>query len=184
MSELSDRLLAVHAALDTARLPHAFGGAIAYGYCAHEPRGTRDIDVNVFVSPARAHAVLRAMPPQVAVDKDHVRRLRRDGQVRVEWELTPIDIFLDVHDFHREVAGGIRWLPFAGETIPVLGCDALVVFKTMFNRTRDWADIEAMVEAGTFDEAAVQSTLVGLLGADDAAVLRLAQVIEERQARS
>jgi hypothetical protein len=184
LSELSERLLAVHRAFETARLPHAFGGAIAYGYCAEEPRGTRDIDVNVFVTPSRAKAVLKALPAEVAVGPDDVTRLTRDGQVRVEWGFTPIDIFLNVHDFHRQVAGDIRWVPFAGETIPILGCDALVVFKAMFNRTKDWGDIEAVVEAGTIDAPAVQRTLDGLLGADDPAAMRFASVVDERQARS
>jgi hypothetical protein len=53
MSALGERLLAVHEALDQAELPHAFGGAIALGYCVVEPRGTRDLDVNVFLPQER-----------------------------------------------------------------------------------------------------------------------------------
>ncbi|MDQ1395101.1 MAG: hypothetical protein QOG64_360, partial [Acidimicrobiaceae bacterium] len=45
MPSLAERLLVVHAGLDGARIPHAFGGAIALAYCTEEPRGTRDIDV-------------------------------------------------------------------------------------------------------------------------------------------
>ena len=33
-------------------------------------------------------------------------------------------------------------------TIPILGAIELAVFKAFFNRTSDWADIEAMVDAG------------------------------------
>jgi hypothetical protein len=54
MSVLAERLLEVHAALSEAKLAHAFGGAIALAYCTEEPRGTRDLDVNVFVSPQRS----------------------------------------------------------------------------------------------------------------------------------
>ena len=53
MSALGERLLAVHDALDGAGMPHAIGGAIALGYCVVEPRGTRDLDVNVFVPQER-----------------------------------------------------------------------------------------------------------------------------------
>lgn len=56
MSVLAERLLAVHDALADARLPHAIGGAIALGYCTEEPRGTRDLDVNVFVAQRRVLA--------------------------------------------------------------------------------------------------------------------------------
>jgi hypothetical protein len=33
----------------------------------------------------------------------------------------------------------------------VLDCTALAVFKAMFDRPRDWVDIEAMVEARALD---------------------------------
>ncbi len=43
-----ERILALHAALDAASVPHAFGGALALAWCTQRPRGT--VDVNVFVS--------------------------------------------------------------------------------------------------------------------------------------
>ena len=42
-----ERAVALHRALDDAGIPHALGGALALGYHVSEPRGTRDIDVNV-----------------------------------------------------------------------------------------------------------------------------------------
>lgn len=65
----------------------------------------------------------------------------------------------------------MRTVPFEGTTIPVLHCDALMVFKAMFNRTRDWADIEDMVAAGADTTAAI-ATVSALLGEDDAVVTR------------
>ena len=59
MSALGDQLLAVHDGLDAAGIPHAIGGAIALGYCVLEPRGTRDVDVNVFVAPGSGAGGLR-----------------------------------------------------------------------------------------------------------------------------
>ena len=176
MSVLVDRLLAVHDALDRARLPHAFGGAIALAYCTEEPRGTRDIDVNVFVDAARAPEVLRSLPPEVVVGDGDIEAALSVGQVRVWWDETPIDVFLDVHDFHREVAAGTRIVPFAGTDIPVLGCVELVVFKAFFNRTKDWADLEAMQEAGTLDVPAVAGVLATFLGGDDDRIARLLEL--------
>ena len=173
MSRLSERLLAVHAALDQARFPHAFGGAIAYGYCAEEPRGTRDIDVNVFVDSDKADPVLDALPREVTVTTADREVVHGDGQVRLYWDDTPVDLFFDTHDFHREIAGEVTQVPFEGATIPVLGCEALVVFKAMFNRTRDWADIEAILDTRTIDCLRVLERLQALLGADDEAVVRL-----------
>lgn len=173
MSLLADRLLAVDRALAKAGLAHAFGGAIALGYCTLEPRGTRDLDLNVFVAPERVREVFAALPDGVTVTALNVEQAERDGQVRIWWEDTPIDVFLDVLPLHGEVAREIRHVPFAGDSIPVLGCDALAVFKAMFDRTRDWADIEAMVEAKALDFELVTERIRRLDGADSLRAGRL-----------
>jgi hypothetical protein len=173
MSVLADRLLALHDALSRAGLAHAFGGAIALAYCTEEPRGTRDLDVNVFATPDRAAEVLAAMPAGVAVGEADIEVARREGQVRVWWEETPIDVFLNTIGFHADAARGVREVPFEGRTIPVLGCAALVVFKAMFDRTRDWADIEGVVEAQPAAAAEALSSLTRLIGADEPPVNRL-----------
>ena len=49
----------------------------------------------------------------------------------------------------------------------MLGPVELAVFKIMFDRTRDWADLEAMLAAGTLDVAAVRRELAALAGPDD-----------------
>ena len=175
MSLLAERLLAVHDALDRAGLPHAFGGAIALAYCTQEPRGTRDLDINVFVGAGRAGDVFDALPGEIAIVAGDKRRVARDGQVRVMWGETPVDLFFSTHDYHDEAAGQVRHVPFEGRSIPVLGCESLIVFKVMFNRTRDWADIEAMLEAGV-DVRGSLEPLRRIMGGDDPAVARLASL--------
>ena len=151
MSVLSTRLLAVHDAFTTANLSHAFGGAIALAYCTNEPRGTRDIDVNVFIDASRGDEAFDALPRSVTVlSKDRVAA-KRDGQVRVFWNDTPVDLFFNTQPFHDQVAAGVVQVPFFNRSIPILGCNALAVFKAMFNRTRDWADLEAMRDAQSLD---------------------------------
>jgi hypothetical protein len=173
MSLLAQRLLDVHDALAEAKLPHAFGGAIALAYCTEEPRGTRDLDVNVFVDPARADEVLAALPNAVSSTDADLQRMEREGQARLWWEDTPIDLFLDIHSFHDEVALGVRLVPFEGRTIPVLGCTALTVFKALFDRTKDWADIEEMIAAGALDVSQATDWVERLAGADSPASRRL-----------
>lgn len=177
MSTLAERLLAVDTALDEAGFPHAFGGAIALAYCTQEPRGTRDIDVNVFVGADRADDVLDAMPREITVRRADRVAARREGQVRVMWDDTPIDVFFDTHEFHRDTAEAVREVPFEGTTIAVLGCESLIVFKAMFNRTRDWADIEAILEAGVTDGRWAFEKLRSLLGESDPAIARLAALV-------
>lgn len=182
MSNLSELLLSVHDSLKDAGIPHAVGGAIALAYCTLDPRGTRDLDFNVFVGPERAREVFAALPDSVEVSGERLERLERDGQVRLRSGGTPVDLFLSVLPFHDHVAEHIRQVPFEGRTIPVLSCTALVVFKAMFDRTRHWADIEAMVEAQSFDVDEASHWLREMPG-DDRRIEQLAATLGRRRSQ-
>src|SRR2546421_720597 len=62
MTTLAEKVVVLHHALDGAGLPHAFGGALALGWCTQQPRGTADIDLNVFTPTTEVRAVLDALP--------------------------------------------------------------------------------------------------------------------------
>ena len=177
MSKLAEHLVAVHRALDGAGIPHAFGGAIALAYCVDEPRGTRDLDVDLFVGPDEADRVLAALPDGIHVGDDDRAAIVRDAQVRLWWSEMPVDLFFAVHDIHEYAAAEVRTVPFEGTEIPVLGCTTLAVFKAMFGRGKDWADIEAMIEAGMPDCTAVLRWVRELLGERDPAVARLVAIV-------
>lgn len=179
MSELGDQLLAIHHALDAAQIPHAVGGAIALGYCTLEPRGTRDVDVNVFTGPERAKDVFAALPDGVEFSGLSLQQVEKDGQVRLWWGSTPVDLFLSVLPFHDVVAAHVRHVPFEGHRIPVLGCTGLAVFKAMFDRSRDWADIEAMVEARTVDIDEARRWVIEMVG-EDARAEKLSALLNRR----
>jgi hypothetical protein len=170
---LPERLVVLHRALVRRRVPHAFGGAIALAYWTLDPRGTSDIDVNLFVPADSPLKALRALPPEVGQPDGTVDRIAKDGQVRLWWEETPLDLFFDYVPVHRQAAENRRRVPFQGTHIPVLGPVELAVFKVMSNRTRDWADIEAMIAARTLDLEAVCSALQGMLPLDDVRFTRL-----------
>jgi len=176
MSRLADRLLAVHDGLAAAGFPHAIGGAIALGYCTFEARATQDVDVNVFVPPSRTRDVFAALPRDVAISGRDLEAGERDGQVRLWWDDTPIDLFFSVLPFHDEVEKNIRHVAFGDRTIPVLGCTALTVFKAMFDRPRDWVDIEAMVEARAIDLDEAARWIVQMAGRDSREARRLTQL--------
>jgi hypothetical protein len=167
MSKLGDQLIAIHDALDCVGIPHAIGGAIALGYCTLEPRGTRDVDVNVFVGPERAREVFASLPQGVEFSGADLEQIERDGQVRLRWGVTPVDLFLSVLPFHDHVEAHIRSVPFEGRTIPVLGCTGLAVFKAMFGRPRDWVDIEAMIEARAIDLDEAKRWVLEMVGDDE-----------------
>lgn len=176
MTALADCLLAINAALAAAEIPYAFGGAIALGYCIAEPRGTRDLDINLFVAPERAEYVVQALPAEVTALPSEIDVLKRDGQVRLRWDETPIDLFLDVDEFHHEVARRVRTVSFQGVDIPVLDCVSLAVFKAFFSRGKDWVDIANMV-AFELDVPTVVQWLEALLGPDDEVTRRMAEFL-------
>ena len=117
---LAQRVEAIDAALS--ELPHAFGGALALAYYA-EPRSTIDIDVNVFIPAVRFPEV--ALPLSglgAAADDPPVAELvRRDGQVRIMWDQTPIDLFFSDDPFHDAAGRDLRRVPFGDAAIPTLG---------------------------------------------------------------
>src|SRR5664279_611834 len=71
------------------------GGALALAFCTERARGTIDIDVNVFVSQDEAGRVLSSLHPPLSHSDADLLALERDGQTRLWWEQTPVDIFLD-----------------------------------------------------------------------------------------
>jgi hypothetical protein len=173
VTDLPQLIVVLHEHLSRAELDHAFGGALALAWCTERARGTVDIDVNVFVGVDRTDQVAAALPADVRCTADDRRILRRDGQIRLWWGETPIDVFLATTDFHRQAALRCRVESFAGAEVPFLACSDLAVFKAFFNRTRDWADLEDMATAGTLDVQRIVGVLARYLGPADERVIRL-----------
>lgn len=165
---LPEKVVAIHEAFREAKIPHAIGGALALAYYA-EPRATIDVDVNVFVSVGRWQQVVDAL---VAVGVDASRLdpadLERDGQCRLWWGDNPVDVFFANAEIHEEMPGSVRRVPFSHTTIPILGPEHLAVCKAMFDRPKDWLDIEQMlIAADGFDPAEVERWLLQMVGRDD-----------------
>ena len=177
---LAGRVLAIEEAL--AQVPHAFGGALALAYYA-EPWATIDIDLNVFV-PAEQFADVAVPFARLgaATGDPAVEAIaRRDGQVRVMWDRTPIDLFFSYDAFHDAASGALHSVPFGDGRIPILAADHLVVCKVIYNRPRDWVDIEAMLAAGADVRAAEILRWVGrIAGDEDPRYDRIAAVLTGR----
>ena len=176
MTSFAGKVVAVDRALAAAGIPHAFGGALALGYCVHSPRATADIDVNVFVQADEVQRLFSALPSEVAVHAGAAETVARDGQVRLWWDEHPVDLFLSYHALHDRARARVRIVPFGADEIPVLSCTDLAVFKVVFNRSRDWADLEAMVEANAVDRDDALGWLRETLGADASPVQRFAEL--------
>ncbi|CAN5904387.1 hypothetical protein BH23ACT2_BH23ACT2_22400 [soil metagenome] len=172
---LPRKIVAIDAAL--AEVPHAFGGAIALGYWA-EPRATIDIDLNVFVPAERSAAVLEPLGGLGVDVAGAAEVIGRDGQARVLWDVTPIDLFFAYDPFHDAADEHAVEVPFAEYTIRVLSADHLTICKAVFDRPKDWIDIDAMITHRTAISAAEVLRWVGrIVGDEDPRYGRIAAVL-------
>ncbi len=177
MTPIIEKILVLGSALEDAGLPYAFGGALALAFCTERARGTIDIDVNIFVSNEETNRVLTALSPPVHHTEADRRALESDGQTRLWWDQTPVDVFLTTTEFHVQVAQRRQLHGFGGRPVPFLGCSDLAVFKAFFNRTKDWADLEEMLAVGAVNVDQTLGVLVRYLGEDDERVERLRSLI-------
>lgn len=113
------KIEAVHRSLREAKVPHAFGGALALAFYA-EPRETKDIDVNVFV------------PAQ-------------ESELKVDWEGTPVHFFFSCDPLHDVMERAIHEVPVGENTIPLVAPEHLVIRKALLGRPKDWLDIERIL---------------------------------------
>lgn len=171
--DLVAKIISLHQALACANIPHAFGGALALAWCTERARGTIDIDVNILIPAADYGTLLAAMPDEIKITKQDRTILKRDGQARLWWDKTPINLFMNNTPFHSNIAQRIRWEQFGGITVPFLACQDIAVFKAFFNRTKDWADLEEMKAAGTLNANSVITVLAEYLGIDDERITKL-----------
>jgi hypothetical protein len=59
----------------------------------------------------------------------------------------------------------------------MLDCASLAIFKAFFDRTQDWADLEAIAQATPEDIESAAATIADLVAEDDPAVLRLRSLL-------
>ncbi len=180
MSEptLPEKIVAIHERLDRARVAHAFGGALALAYYA-EPRATDDIDLNVFIEPVSAATVLDALAPLgVESDLDRVA-LERDGQCRLWWGRTPVDLFFAYDSIHEQMRRDAHVVPFGEDRLPILAPEHLLVCKIAFDRPKDWLDLEqVLVCVEDLDVIAIRGWLTRILGERDPRIERFEQALD------
>ena len=178
---LDEQILALDRAFGDAEVPHAFGGALALAYYG-TPRGTQDIDVNVFVGANEADRVL-AVLAKLGVRTGGARertQIRERGQVRLRWERTPLDLFFAYDSLHESCLARLRRVPFGeGEAIPILSGEDLVIFKALFDRPKDWSDIAEVLYARgpAFDAGYALGWLRRILAAEDARLRRMEKLL-------
>lgn len=184
MSELllDEKIVQLSESLDVAEIPHAFGGALALAYYA-VPRGTQDIDLNLFTRVAASKPVF-AVLKSLGVGPLSARKqqqLAEQGQVRVRWGHTPLDLFFAYDPLHQSCYERCRGVPFgAGTELKILSAEDLVVFKVIFDRAKDWTDLDEVLYAQgpAFDAAYALDWLRRILEPDDERLKRFIAALE------
>ena len=185
-----ERALLVHHHLDEARVPHALGGALALAYHVQEARATRDLDLNVTADPERPETLFAALPAGVPWGERDVRAVRETGQVRLLWPHPdgqapiPLDLFFPQHAFHRVAMTRLETVAMLDDTVPILGATDLMVFKMLFDRRKDWADIEELLRFGKVDVPEASRWLAEIVGPEDRRTETLQELLAELAAEA
>lgn len=173
---MSDRRTAAEAgraiadALSAAGFPYALGGALALGV-AGVPRGTMDVDVNVFVAERELPSLIEALRSLgIDIDPEYaLARAARDGMFVGLWDGMRIDVFVPSIPFSDEAGRTAVTITIDGWTGRFLSPEAIAVFKLLFFRIKDRGDLERLVAVrGTqLDHGYVRRWIVEMMGEDD-----------------
>jgi hypothetical protein len=157
-------------ALEASGMSYALGGALALAI-AGVPRGTADVDVNVFVSEAQlANAIAVLSSLGIEIDASAAAaRVQREGMFVGRWDGMRIDVFLPSIPFaHEAERTRIRVTDDAGWSGWFLAAEAVAVFKLLFFRGKDLVDLERLVAVRReLDTAYVRRWIVDMMGEDD-----------------
>jgi hypothetical protein len=156
-------------------IPYAVGGAIAYGFWGN-PRGTRDVDLNVFIPAEDAGRVIDTlMSWGVRFDREPaIASARERGDARGYYDDLPVDLFFVSIPLHESAAKRRRQVQLLEREISILSPEDLVVFKLLFFRGKDVVDVERVVaiQGEGLDREYVRRWLIDCVGEDDERVQR------------
>lgn len=160
---------------------YAIGGALALAV-AGVPRGTIDVDLNVFVEEADVAAVARTLVGLgIALEVDAaVARAGRDGMFMGNWDGMRIDVFVPSIPFSREAERTrIQITGRDGWTGWFLSPESVAVFKLLFFRGKDLVDLERLiaVRGDALDHGYVRRWLVEMMGESDERVVRWDELV-------
>ncbi len=149
---------------------YAIGGAIALGYWG-QPRGTVDVDVTIFLEPGRPSSCLHLLE-EMGCEVNDVRALdslREHGFCQIRYLGVRVDVFLPTIPFYETARQRRRRVRLGENSIAVWDPEVLAVFKMMFFRRKDVADVEQIirVQGTNLDRAWVRDQLVDMYGKRD-----------------
>lgn len=178
-AEIAEELAA---ALDDAGCEYAIGGALALG-CWTTPRGTVDIDVTLFLPPDDLDRFLDVLA-EIEADfawLDARQALKDNGYCRIQYLGRVLDVFVPITDFYALAKERRAEVPFKTRSVKVWDAETLCVFKMMFFRRKDLADVEQLIRAQGegLDVAWVDARIVEIFGQRNPRVSTWREIVAE-----
>ena len=180
LGSLVDAVASIIDQLERAGIDYAIGGAVSYSAWA-EPRATRDIDLNVWVTTDRlddAFDVLAAAG--VHLDRPTARKDADErGMFVGHFGEYRVDVFVPSVPFYEEARRRRRRVRLAHRETWVLSAETLAVFKMLFFRPKDLADVQRLLEiqGRQMDRTFVRQWLIAMLGEDDERIASWDQLV-------
>jgi hypothetical protein len=165
----------IAATMESAGCDYAIGGAIALGYWA-EPRGTLDVDVTLFLPPkdvAECVGLLKSVGCELDARKA-ADSLTEHGFCQVQFHGGRLDVFLPTIPFYDEARRRRRRVELGDRSVLVWDAETLCVFKLMFFRLKDLADVEQIlrVQGASLDRDWVTDQILRIYGVRDPRIAR------------
>lgn len=146
------------------------------------PRGTLDVDLNVFVELRELPRLLSALRDAgVVVDDDEAtRRAERDGMFVARLDSMRVDVFVPSIPFSWEAKTTRVRVSSGARAYWFLAPEAVAVFKLLFFRGKDRVDLERFVASrrDRLDHAYVRRWMVDMMGEDDERVVLWDSIVE------
>lgn len=162
--------------LESNGICYALGGALAYGFWG-PPRGTLDVDLDIFEGTDRLDAVFAAfVAAGVTVDEAEARRsVEERGDFRGSFGGMRIDVFVAFNEYHAAVRDRRVQRLILGRLTWILSAEDTIIFKVLFDRGKDWIDLERLIalRKTSLDQGYVREWLRQWLDPGDDRLIRL-----------
>ena len=170
-------------AIEATGCEYGIGGAIALGYWG-QPRGTLDVDVTLFLpadQPTSCVRLLQSIGCTVQADRA-IRSLTEHGFCQVEFKGLRVDIFLPTVPFYEHARQRRRPVTLGSHSVMIWDAETLCVFKMMFFRRKDLADLEQLLrtQGNQLDRDWVLRQLTEMYGPNDPRISQWQELVREQ----
>lgn len=144
-----------------------------------------DVDLTLFLPPDKPLefvSILNTIGCNFSAN-DAVASIREHGYCRVEYSSFRVDVFAPTTPFYEQAKARRKKLSLGNEQVFVLDAETLVVFKMMFFRRKDLADIEQimLVQGPVLDRGWIREQLIELCGGKDPRVIEWDKMVDDIQ---